>query len=224
MGEQQKHRRGQVDTMTGVIVTHSRHFEGWAAEERQFVIQEPPLALELFRYAIRDRESSESRKKRIAGLKYLIRVSQDGNEFLKKLMFFLIEKSELLTKAVYITFHPSEEFDGKDIHRQACAESSFHSSNRPTHLNELMALLGTDFRFSVHYGHYQDGRFDTVGMFAGFPGRHEFDPKNMPTRYTFWLGPQYYGHGPIPPEEIKASRAEVEAVDITRDGLYDHTS
>ena len=216
MSEEQKRRRGQVDAMTGAIVMHSRWLEGWTSEERQFVIQETRLALDCFRQAVDNREGDERRKKRVKALKYLIRMSQDGDELMKQIMFILIDASELLTKGVYITLHPGAEFDGETINGHAHAAGEFTSSNRSMHLDQIMIAMGTDFRFSLHYGHYENGMYSTAGQAPGFG----HGPKGMPIRYTFWLAPGNYGHGPVPPEEVCVTRAQIEAVDITQDGLY----
>ena len=57
MSEQQR-RPGQVATMAGQIVAHQRRFELMRAVDRQWVINNPAAALDLFVEAIKARETT----------------------------------------------------------------------------------------------------------------------------------------------------------------------
>lgn len=162
-------------------------------------------------------------KRQIAALKYLISAAKDGNPRVKQIMYFLIDRSERLTKEVCVTLtQDCEGFTGNEIDRDARKMSSLASRNCSTHIDQIMIALGTKFRFCVHYGNFgNDGKFDTSGMFPGMSKNLVLDEKltilNAPMRYTYWLASDYYSKTA---KTIPVTRAELDAIDISKPGLY----
>ena len=135
----------------------------------------------------------------IAMLKFFIFQSNDANDLAKRLLFFLIDESKGLTEPVSVGFVQDQDgYTGEEIQEVAYALHDMRSSNCTTRLGELMRLMGTNLRFSVHYGHYNKrGEFHTGGMFPGVKKllqRHENDRNDEPINYTFWLTEELYGH------------------------------
>lgn len=140
--------------------------------------------------------------KQIEALKYLIIKAKDGNDLLKKIFFVLLAKSEGLTKEVFLTLE-----EGPDISRETIIDTSrnlIRSSGGTTHLDELMALMGSELHFSLHFGHYVDGK----------PNK---DGSSM--RYTFLLSKQMQAGG----EQLFVSLDELNAVELTS-SLYEHAA
>jgi hypothetical protein len=162
-------------------------------------------------------------EKQVAALKYLIAASKYGNDTAKSIFFFLLDKSERLSKQVYVTFTQGlEGYTGGEIDKAARSISGMHSCNCTTHIDQIMIAMGTAHRFSVHYGHFDhDGKYDTSGMFPGLPQDMVSDPKltvlDAPCRYTFWLAPGSYSKSA---ERLTTTRQELETIDLSRPGLY----
>jgi hypothetical protein len=163
--------------------------------------------------------------KQIAALKYLITKSKQGNDLVKKILWLLIDASENLTRPVSISLVEKESgFTADELRSAAISWKTMVSCNLTTHLHALCELAGTNLFFSAHYGAYEEsGEFSTEGMFSGIPREmasgHENDRDNMPVRYTFWLAEKTYGHsGQGHP--VKATREEIETIDIYHDYLY----
>lgn len=138
----------------------------------------------------------------IEALKYLIIKAKDGNDLLKKIFFVLLAKSEGLTKEVFLTLE-----EGPDISRETIIDTSrnlIRSSGGTTHLDELMALMGSELHFSLHFGHYVDGK----------PNK---DGSSM--RYTFLLSKQMQAGG----EQLFVSLDELNAIELTS-SLYEHAA
>lgn len=161
----------------------------------------------------------------IAALKYLIAMSKDGTDTVRRILFFLINASNGLTEQVSVSFIQDKDgYTHGEINKAAHALGAMESSNGATHLDEMMRLMGTPLNFSVHYGHYDEtGKFDTEGMFPGLktlaPG-HENDRDGMPLRYTYWLAEGMYGHSGQWRPLVTPSREELMAIDLTKPGLY----
>lgn len=161
--------------------------------------------------------------RQIAALKYLISATKDGNPTVKQIMYFLIDQSEGLTKEVCVTLTQNREgFTADEINHDAHKMSGLGSCNCNTHIHQIMIAMGTEFGFSVHYGgHGEDGKFDTSGMFPGAPKHMVMDEKltilDAPMRYTYWLAKGFYSRTA---KVIPVTRAELEAIDLSKPGLY----
>lgn len=161
--------------------------------------------------------------KQVAALKYLIAASKYGNETGKKIYFHLLDNSERLSKDVCVTLTQDlEGYTGKEIHEAAVSLSGMTSCNCTTHLDQIMIATGAPFFFDLHYGHFgPDGKFDTSGMFPGFPKDMVTNPKlvvsGAPCRYTFWLSKKYYSKTA---KRINVVRQQLEAINLSRPGLY----
>lgn len=159
-------------------------------------------------------------EKQFTALKYLICVSEDGNDLMKRILVFLIDQSEGLTKEVCLTLQDGREgYSGEEIHKAAI--NGMFSSNGNTHLNELMILMGSELDFSLHFGDFDPTRegdpFNTDGQFPGFPkesvagGDEGLVRKDMPTRYTFWLSRGSYSRDASP---VVATRKKLEKIKL----------
>lgn len=161
-------------------------------------------------------------QQQIAGLKYLISASKHGNDTGKRIFWFLIDQSAGFTKSVSLTLTEKKEgYSAKEINAAAHSLDGMWSCNGTTHLDAIMAAMGTELRFSLHYGHFKRGKFDTSGMFAGAPLSMVSNPKlarlNQPMRYTFWLAPGSYSGKSV---AVKVTRIKLEAIDLSKPGLY----
>jgi hypothetical protein len=161
--------------------------------------------------------------KQIAALKYLVAASKHGNDTAKRVIWFLIDKSNRLSKEVCVTLTQGQEgYSAEEIDEIVRTLHGITSCNGTTHLNEIFKVTGTDFVFDLHYGHFgSDGSFDTSGMFPGAPTHMVLDPKltilNQPRRYTFWLSKKMYSKSA---ERIPVTRKEIKAIDLSKPGLY----
>lgn len=162
----------------------------------------------------------------VAALKYLIFKAepQAGSvgDLTKRILAFLIDQSDGLTKDVCVTLWDGRDgFTGAEIGHAALFEGRFHSCNCTTHLNVLMVLSGAeDVRFDCHYGHPNNGEFDTLGQFPGFDPAQTggvVHPKDAPIRYTFWLSKGFYSRTAT---QIPVTREMLNAIDLAKPGLY----
>lgn len=158
----------------------------------------------------------------MAALRYLVGKARlnpekpDAAVLVKKLVWHLLKASENMTRSVAVTLHEeSGDFTVQEIHDVAWTAGGLNSSNGTAHMDALRVLMDTDFRFSLHYGAYaEDGTFKTTGQFP-----HQDGLVNAPVRYTFWYGPDEYGHGGDV-HVIPVTRSELESIDLKKDGLY----
>lgn len=84
----------------------------------------------------------------ISALRWIIFHSKDGNELTKRIMVFLIDSSERLTKEVYISLAPDRE--GYNTSEIIIASHNIHnmnSDNCSTHINTILRAMGSEFRF-----------------------------------------------------------------------------
>ncbi len=146
-------------------------------------------------------------QKQIEALKYLIIKSKDANNLMKRALFFLIEKSDGLTKEVSMTLWENETFSRSAV--DAAAKNYMRSNTGgTTHLNELMTLMGSDLCFTWAYGHYTNGKFDTGSR--------------AQLRYTFWLAKEMHGDGEMG-EHFTPSPEELNGIKLVS-SLYEHTA
>ncbi|HTE49147.1 MAG TPA: hypothetical protein VK675_04525 [Candidatus Paceibacterota bacterium] len=169
--------------------------------------------------------------KQIAALKYLIFIAKDGTELSKRILAFLIDRSEGLTKPVCLTLWADREgYTGDEIHAAAWEADAIWSCNGTTHLNEILFAMGSKLLPCSHYGDFDPARkkkFNSAGIFAGVPlsmvrnskpeKRRESLREDMPTRYTFWLAKTYYSRKVT---HIVTTREELEKIDLKKSGLY----
>lgn len=142
-------------------------------------------------------------KKQIDALKILIYESKDCDVLAKKLLLFLINRSEKLTRQVTLTLTEREGGFSRDEVRKICLEADRLSSVEwNTHLYEIFCAMGTRFFFSMHFGHYnENGRFDHSGQFSC---------NTTKMRFTFWLSKSPFGY---------KDKGNLLKLKITRKGL-----
>jgi len=164
--------------------------------------------------------------KQIAALKYMIFKANNGTELSKRVLGFLIDQSEELTKEVCLTLTQDREgYAADEISAAAIGIGVMKSSHCTTHLHELLDIMGSDLNFSVHYGDFDptrnDDPFNSDGQFAGWSESHVNRPglvrKGMPFRYTFWLSTQDYSRQAT---LVVATREELEQIDLKKPRLY----
>lgn len=165
--------------------------------------------------------------KQISALKNLILYAKDGTDLTKKVLTFLIDQSEGLTKEVCLTLTEScEGYDGKEIHYAAVRAGDMNSSNPKcsTRLDLLFQLMESQLYFSAHYGDFDPTRSDNPlncdGMFVGSPAHWQRIPgdeglyrEGMPLRYTFWLQRQPCGYS-HEAKLLPATREELEKIEL----------
>jgi hypothetical protein len=151
--------------------------------------------------------------RQIAALKFLIAKSQDGNDLVRRILTFLINASNGMTEEVSTCLTAgSEGYSVDEVAAAGMTHSAMTSANCSTHLDQMMILMGLDFFFSCHYGHYRhDGMFDPTGQTGSSP--------TSPMRYTFWLARGHYGKSGQG-KHVVASRAKLEAINLSKPGLY----
>ena len=154
-------------------------------------------------------------------LKFFIVQSNDANDLGKRLIFFLIDVSKGLTEPVSVSFFQDKDgYTEEEINEVANAIHDMRSSNGTTHIAELMYLMGTALRFSVHYGCYDDnGDFNTEGIFPGLkemaPG-HEKDRDDIPISYTVWLAKDFYDHSEQVRRLVTLSKEDLTKIELTK--------
>ncbi len=117
--------------------------------------------------------------RQIEALKIYIAGSKDASNFGKRLCFWLIDQSNNLTRPVCVSIPKNCPGTPKG-QIELCEQllNSIHdmiSGGNTTHLNSLLTVASTTFRFSVHGGIY-----DEQGELNNFHG------------YTAWLSPHLY--------------------------------
>ncbi len=164
--------------------------------------------------------------KQISALRYMIFNAKNGTELSKRVLAFLIESSGEITKEVCLSLVADREgYTADEISAAGHGVGSMKSSNGTTHLGQILHVMGSDLRFSFHYGDFDptrnDDPFNSDGMFAGCENSQVSRPglsrEGMPMRYTFWLSKQDYS-----PQAtlIVATREELERIDLKKPGLY----
>jgi len=166
--------------------------------------------------------------RQIAALKYLIFNAKQVDVLSKQILGFLIDKSEGLTKEVCITLTEDKEgYSAREIDEAMSGISNMESCNGWTHIDQIMILFGSDFRFSLHYGDFDPNRvgneFDNSGQFSnmGLDRSQVTSDKvlvrGMPLRYTFWLAKERYSRKA---NFIIITRKELSSINIETPGLY----
>lgn len=164
--------------------------------------------------------------KQIAALKYMIFNSRDGTELPKRVLAFLIDQSEGLTKEVCLTLTADREgYTADEVHAAGRGVGAMRRYHGTTHLNELLDLMESDLHFSHHYGDFDPHRhgdpFNTAGQFAGMSQHQVYDPElvleGMPKRFTFWLAEEDYSRQAT---LVVATREELEQIDLRKPRLY----
>lgn len=164
--------------------------------------------------------------KQIAALKYLIFNAKDGTELSKRVLAFLIESSERLTKEVCLSLVANREgYTAEEISAAGLGVGCMNSSQGTTHLNEIFDVMKCKLSFSLHYGDFDPTRendpFNCDGQFAGLDLSKVHRPglarEGMPTRYTFWLSKKLYSRQAT---LVIATREELEQINLKQPGLY----
>ena len=97
-------------------------------------------------------------EKQIAALKHLILHSKDADELTKKICFFLIEKSELLSRNVLVELLESKAQPKQSLKQVSYGIYNMDSSDGQTHLSEILFAMGTQFRFEFSTAQYPDNK------------------------------------------------------------------
>jgi len=84
---------------------------------------------------------------------YLISKSQIGDENSKKVMLWLLSRSDRLSKSVCLCLAEAEL--GELPNSVLITVHNMKSANDGFHINEIMKVMNTKFRFSVHAGCYE---------------------------------------------------------------------
>jgi hypothetical protein len=164
--------------------------------------------------------------KQIAALRYMIFNAKNGTELSKRVLAFLIEASEELTKEVCLSLVADREgYTADEILAAGCGVSSMESCNGTTHLDQILHAMGSELRFSVHYGDFDPARtddsFNSDGQFAGCSRSQVTRPglvrEGMPLRYTFWLSKTNYSRRAT---LVVATRELIEQINLKKPGLY----
>jgi hypothetical protein len=161
---------------------------------------------------------SKPTDKQVAALQYLIARTQLRDKhnaiasLAKQLLWKMIQASENMTKPVCTTLHVNDkELIAEEIYLISDAVDLMCSGNGNTHLGAMMHLMGVGYLFSLSHGNLnEEGRINRL------PSGH---PEKGLMCYSFWLGPGFHGKaGGF--EKIKVTCAELEAIDLSRSGLY----
>ena len=137
----------------------------------------------------------------IAALRYMIFNAKNGTELSKRVLAFLIESSEGLTKEVCLTLVVDREgYTADEIRAAGHGVDSMGSGNGTTYLDQILAAMGSELSFSVHYGDFDPTRtsdpFNCDGQFGDWDRSQVIHsgptPESMPPRYTFWFSKQNY--------------------------------
>jgi hypothetical protein len=156
--------------------------------------------------------------KQAAALKWFIAKAKNGNVLTKRILIQLINASSNLTQPVSTCLtQDCQGYSAEEI-RAAAKALNMTASEGALPLAEMMVLMGTDFHFSIQYGHYEDNeRFNHIGDPCAD------GPTEMPLRYTFWLAPESCGRSGRG-NNIVVSRQILDSIDISdRHGLYSST-
>lgn len=161
--------------------------------------------------------------RQIAALKYIIFNLNNETELPKRVLAFLIESSDGFTKEVCLSLVDGRE--GYDAGQITAAAHGVDNINITNYLCQILDVMGSEFKFSVHYGDFDpsrvDGPLNTDGMFPGLKksqvSRKGLVRKDMPLRYTFWLSLTPYS-----PQAklVVATMEKLNQIDLTRPGLY----
>lgn len=164
--------------------------------------------------------------RQIAALKFMIFIAKNGTEVSKRVLAFLIDQSEELTREVCLTLVVNREgYTADEINAAAHGVGGMQSGGGTTHLNELLEAMGCGMIFSIHYGDFDPSRgsdpFNNDGQFAGASISQVVEPgvirEGMPLRYTFWLAQQRYSRQAT---LVVTTREELEQIDLKKSGLY----
>jgi len=99
--------------------------------------------------------------KQVEILKYFLIKSQDGSDFIKKILFALLDASENDTKEVHLTLDKNTMESVVSGNKFYSPMQSLFSCKEETHLHQLCALAGSKKVFSFHAGGYRkDFSFD----------------------------------------------------------------
>lgn len=162
----------------------------------------------------------------IAALKYLIFAAKDGTHLSKRILSFLIDESEALTKEVCLSLVANREgYTGEEISAAADGVFRMSNSNCSTHLGEIVCVMGVNLKFSAHYGDFDpsrgDCRLNCDGIAAGRTIQQVYDPgltrEGMPIRYTFWLSKNHYSEQAT---LVVATLEKLNQIDLAKPGLY----
>lgn len=137
----------------------------------------------------------------LEALKNHIRNSKDAGELTKKVLFYMLDHSQLLTKKIALTFSEKHEIPTDQV---ATVNSELHnmlSLNHETQLNRFLAKQNkTKLRFTFLYG-----RYDAEGEFL-----NDKD-EDRASFGTAWIAQKF--HEEVS-EKIKTDFQMINAVDL----------
>jgi hypothetical protein len=143
----------------------------------------------------------------LATLRYLIYRSETLDELTKRIVTFLLNGSQGLTRPVCVCLaRGASGYSRNEINAAAGSLREANSRKIEIRLNQQLRLMGTEMRLSCQYGNPE--------------GEKGFDEQGGPHRYTFFLGKRGYGacsNG----TELKATKKELDQVDILAGMLFE---
>jgi hypothetical protein len=169
-------------------------------------------------------------RKQIAALKYMIFISRDGVDLSKRVLAFLIDQSEELTREVCLTLVENREgYSADEIDAATHGIDRMMSCNCTTHLNALEEMIGSGLFSYLHYGDFDPTRvgdpFNNDGQFPNCRIDQVMRPglimQGMPLRYTFWLSRKPFSWEAT---QVIATRKELEKINLKSSGLYQYES
>jgi hypothetical protein len=137
-------------------------------------------------------------RRQIAAVKYIIFKSKDAGPLAKRVLAFLLDRSDLLKREVYITLREGKGYEEFEVQEAAVGVHDLISSNGQTFLNQVMDVSGTRFHFSFHVGTFNGG-------------------KTGPLAYTFWCAKGYYLRGA---KLVRVSRVRLDTINLEKSGLF----
>ncbi len=163
--------------------------------------------------------------KQIAAIKYLIGRAKVDSELAKRILWFLFDQSEGLTKDIFLTLSEKDSgYSADEISAAAHGVDRMISSAGQLHINEILAVAGineTDVMyFTLHYGHIENEELNSLGQFPGHKYREtkKIHPDTAPLRYTFWLARGWYKKDIT---RVAATSKVLQSINLRKPGLYE---
>ena len=154
------------------------------------------------------------------GIKYFIILSNRGvGKLARRLLMYLMDKSEMLTKPVCVTITENEEISAEEIKAINSDIGSLSAVGAGTMINELIRLTGSKFEFSRHFGYMNETGFHHENQFS-------FNPESDKMNYTFWLSPTDNDRDahqlPFDLNEIKATKLFIPRLENWGDSMIEN--
>ncbi len=153
-------------------------------------------------------------EQQVATLRYLI-LKAEGTDLAKRVLTFLINRSEGLTRDVCVSLVSGREGYGrKEIEAAAHSVHNMHSVNHSVHIDALTTLMGSELHFS-------SSRTCLVEESPGHLQFNDLESADSPLKgqycLSFWLTKEnYYREAAL----FAVTREELEAIDLQCPGLH----